>query len=176
MAKARALFSAALALMFLLMAASAPGYDEPNHLARGRGVGSLARQFLVEHNAVRVALGERPLVWDDELTQYAQWWATERQGDCELQHSNGRYGENIFWGSGEGWTPAQAVASWVSERQAYKYLSNSCEGEACGHYTQVVWRATRRLGCASVACDGGKGTFITCNYDPPGNYNGERPY
>jgi len=122
-------------------------------------------------------VGLRPLVWDDKLTHYAQWYANQRRNDCALEHSNGPYGENIFWGSGVGWNPAQAVSAWVDEKQFYNYWHNSCvDGEMCGHYTQVVWGSTTKVGCASVVCSDDKGTFMTCNYDPPGNYYGERPY
>ncbi|XP_058067905.1 pathogenesis-related protein PR-1-like [Magnolia sinica] len=137
----------------------------------------LASQFLAPHNAARTALGLPPLVWDPRVARYAEWYANQRRSDCELKHSNGPYGENIFWGSGDGWTPAQAVAAWVVERKWYKYGSNTCaSGQMCGHYTQIVWSSSRRLGCAKVTCLGGRGDFITCNYDPPGNYIGERPY
>ncbi|KAK7265296.1 hypothetical protein RJT34_32914 [Clitoria ternatea] len=138
---------------------------------------SFANQFLIPQNAARAAVRLRPLVWDQKLAHYAQWYANQRRNDCALEHSNGPYGENIFWGSGTGWKPAQAVSAWVEERQWYNYGKNSCaEGQMCGHYTQVVWSNTRRVGCASVVCSGGQGTFMTCNYDPPGNYYGERPY
>ncbi|PKI53176.1 hypothetical protein CRG98_026437 [Punica granatum] len=48
-------------------------------------------------------------------------------------------------------------------------------GKVCGHYTQVVWRNSVRLGCAKIRCITG-GTFIGCNYDPPGNFIGQQPY
>uniref|UniRef100_J3LHT3 SCP domain-containing protein n=1 Tax=Oryza brachyantha TaxID=4533 RepID=J3LHT3_ORYBR len=69
-----------------------------------------------------------------------------------------------------------AVGAWLAEQPRYNYWSNSCAGGMCGHYTQIMWRATRRVGCAMVTCYNGRGTFITCNYDPPGNYVGVRPY
>lgn len=138
---------------------------------------SLAAEFLVPHNAARAALGLRPLVWDPTLASYAARYAARRRKDCALVHSNGPYGENIFWGGGGGWRAAQAVAAWVGERRWYRHSDNSCAwGQECGHYTQIIWRSTRRLGCAMVACAAGRGVFITCNYDPPGNYIGERPY
>ena len=135
------------------------------------------RQFLSPQNAARTTVRMKPLVWDKRLARYAQWYANQRKYDCALRHSKGPYGENIFWGSGNGWTPAEAVTAWVSERKFYNYWSNSCSGgQQCGHYTQIVWSSTRRVGCARVTCAGGKGVFMTCNYDPPGNYIGERPY
>ncbi|KAG6644177.1 pathogenesis-related protein PR-1-like [Carya illinoinensis] len=138
---------------------------------------SLANQFLAPHNAARSSLRLRPLMWDPKLARYARWYANQRRFDCALRHSNGPYGENIFWGIGNGWTPSQAVTAWVSERKWYNYRSNSCaSGQMCGHFTQIVWRTTRRVGCARVICSGGRGVFMTCNYDPPGNYIGERPY
>ncbi|GAB4853595.1 Cuticle-degrading protease [Ancistrocladus abbreviatus] len=138
---------------------------------------SLAYQFLAPHNAARAVVGLPPLAWDAHLAGYAQSYANQRRYDCALVHSSGPYGENIFWGSGSSWTPQQAVAAWVDEAQYYDYSSNSCiDGEDCGHYTQIVWRTSKRLGCARVVCYDGAGVFITCNYDPPGNYIGERPY
>ncbi|PIN01050.1 Defense-related protein containing SCP domain [Handroanthus impetiginosus] len=135
------------------------------------------RQFLGSQNAARAALRLPRLVWDAKIAKYAAWYANQRRVDCALEHSNGPYGENIFWGSGDDWSPAQASAAWVAERREYNYRSNSCAyGQDCGHYTQIVWRETRRIGCAKVFCYGGKGVFMTCNYDPPGNYVGERPY
>ena len=71
---------------------------------------------------------------------------------------------------------AEAVKMWVDEEIDYDYNSNTCApGKECRHYTQVVWRDSVRLGCARVVCNTG-GTFITCNYDPPGNFLGQKPY
>ncbi|GLJ27028.1 hypothetical protein SUGI_0529850 [Cryptomeria japonica] len=132
--------------------------------------------YLDPHNVARSQVGVGPLVWDDTVATYAQNYANQRIADCALMHSGGPYGENIFWGSGREFTPADAVNAWVDEKQYYDYDSNSCaQGQQCGHYTQVVWRNTQKLGCARVKCDSGA-IFITCNYDPPGNFNGERPY
>ncbi|KAL9250541.1 Pathogenesis-related protein [Drosera capensis] len=138
---------------------------------------SLAYQFLTPHNIARNTLGIAPLSWNDQLTSYAQWYANQRLYGCALIHSGGPYGENIFWGSGSDWTPGLAVEAWMNEKQYYDYYTNSCiDGQDCGHYTQIVWRSSTQLGCARVVCENGAGVFITCNYDPPGNYIGERPY
>ncbi|GAB4838205.1 hypothetical protein Ancab_027735 [Ancistrocladus abbreviatus] len=133
-------------------------------------------QFLAPQNAIRKALRLQPLKWDNRLATYAQWWGNQRKMDCSMVHSNGPYGENIFWGAGQRWTPGQAVAGWISERRWYDYLTNTCVGVDCGHYTQIVWRTTNRVGCAKVICLRGAGTLFVCDYDPPGNFDGERPY
>ncbi|CAI9765746.1 unnamed protein product [Fraxinus pennsylvanica] len=137
-------------------------------------------QFLYAHNMVRAAKMEAPLVWDNQLEKYAGWWAGQRRSDCRLAHSfpegNFTLGENIYWGGGSTWTPADAVRAWADEEKYYRYKSNSCaERQQCGHYTQIVWKNTRRIGCARLVCDTGD-AFMTCNYYPPGNYIGERPY
>ncbi|KAI3904722.1 hypothetical protein MKW92_038341 [Papaver armeniacum] len=133
--------------------------------------------YLKGHNDARAIVGVAPLVWNETVADYARDYANERAADCNLIHSGGPYGENIAMGS-SGWPfPVKyAVVMWVSEESDYDYASNSCRSDkACLHYTQVVWRNTIYLGCAKVICDNG-GTFITCSYDPPGNYDGERPY
>ncbi|KAL4615127.1 hypothetical protein ACB092_07G102300 [Castanea dentata] len=108
------------------------------------------------------------------VATYAQNYANSRIGNCNLEHSNGSYGENLAKGSGS-FTGTAAVNLWVAEKNYYDYNSNTCVGGQCLHYTQVVWRNSFRLGCARVQCNNGW-WFVTCNYDPPGNYVGQRPY
>ncbi|CAN6685434.1 unnamed protein product [Malus baccata var. baccata] len=133
------------------------------------------QDYLNSHNAARAAVGVGPLTWDDNVARYAQNYANQRVGDCNLVHSKGPYGENLAMSTGD-LSGTAAVDLWVKEKADYSYKSNSCAaGKVCGHYTQVVWRKSARVGCAKVRCSSG-GTFIGCNYDPPGNYVGEKPY
>jgi len=140
---------------------------------------SEADQYLSAHNQARQAVGAGipNLAWSNSLQTYATNWASNQANTarCALSHSGGPYGENIFWSSGQS-TPAAAVTAWVNEKQFYDYASNSCAaGEVCGHYTQVVWRNSQMVGCGSANCPGG-GKFVVCSYNPPGNFNGEKPY
>ncbi|KAK3126305.1 hypothetical protein QOZ80_7AG0554620 [Eleusine coracana subsp. coracana] len=156
---------ALLAVAFAMAAATVTAQNSP-------------QDYVDPHNAARSDVGVGPVSWDDNVAAYAQSYAQQRQGDCALQHSGGPYGENIFWGSaGADWSAADAVKSWVDEKQYYDHGSNSCAaGQVCGHYTQVVWRDSTTIGCARVVCDNNGGVFITCNYNPPGNFVGQSPY
>ncbi|ONH90730.1 hypothetical protein PRUPE_8G071800 [Prunus persica] len=109
------------------------------------------------------------------LEPHAQRYPDSRIGDYNLVHSSGPYGKNIATSSRD-LSAMAAVNMFVSKKSSYHYNSNSCApGKVCGHYTQVVWRNSVRLGCAKARYNNGS-TFIGCNYDPPGNYNGKRPY
>ncbi len=121
-----------------------------------------------------------PLLWSSALADIAQEYAE----GCRFEHSNNDLGENLYAESGQTSSPAGVVASWASEIEFYAYASNSCAaGEQCGHYTQVVWSDTRRVGCGRARCtsnspfgNGQTWNNWVCNYDPPGNFRGERPY
>ncbi|CAL9022670.1 unnamed protein product [Prunus brigantina] len=133
------------------------------------------QDYLNAHNVARKQVGIPNITWDSTVEAYAQNYANSSAADCNLVHSNGTYGENLAKGSGS-FTGTAAVNLWVAEKPNYNYTSNSCAGgQQCLHYTQVVWKNSVRLGCARVQCSNGW-WFVTCNYDPPGNYVGQRPY
>ncbi|KNA10281.1 hypothetical protein SOVF_145660 [Spinacia oleracea] len=134
------------------------------------------QDYVNAHNAARAAVGVGNIRWDERVADYARRYANQRRGDCVMQHSVGPYGENLASGSGAFMTGTAAVKLWVDEKVNYNYNSNTCaSGKVCGHYTQVVWRNSIRVGCARVRCNNGW-FFVTCNYDPPGNWVGQRPY
>lgn len=138
---------------------------------------SFADGMLAAHNAWRATVGVPPMQWSDDLADYAQEWANTLQGQqCGLEHRpTYTYGENLASATGMNLSPDGVVGMWGDEGQFYDYDSNTCaRGEICGHYTQVVWRNSTTLGCAQASC--GNTTVWVCNYDPPGNMNGARPY
>ena len=56
------------------------------------------------------------------------------------------------------------------------FPNNSTTGRVAdvGHYTQLVWRATREVGCASAT--GAREDILVCRYAEAGNYRGEQPF
>ena len=134
----------------------------------------LPGDMLSAHNDVRLHAGVPLLAWSNRLAAHAQDWANTLLSRRQFFHRpNPRYGENLFEIVGATASPAQVVHEWASEARDYNHRSNTCRG-VCGHYTQIVWRDTKAVGCA-VARSGGREVWV-CNYDPPGNWVGERPY
>ena len=140
-----------------------------------------ADAFVAAHNERRAAASPTPtpalapVTFDNDLSQIAQAWSAR----CVFEHSKEKLGENLAFFSGASSIPQDVVAIWADEDAFYDHTTNACQaGQVCGHYTQVVWRGTTRIGCGVSTCtiDGFQGLFWVCNYDPPGNYVGERPY
>ena len=128
------------------------------------------------HNFIRDRIGVPPLAWSDALAEVAQGWANNLISSGLFMHSRDlRYGENLFQISGPDATstPFEVVNAWAGEAQSYDYDTNTCHGR-CGHYTQLVWRDTKQVGCA-VARDSTREVWV-CEYAPFGNIVGERPY
>ncbi|HLI84021.1 MAG TPA: CAP domain-containing protein [Bryobacteraceae bacterium] len=135
---------------------------------------SLTRQMLAAHNAIRKRVGVPSLTWSTELAAGAQQWADTLLRNGNFQHqSRNPYGENLFEITGAAATPVEVVNDWASEARDYNYKTNSCSA-VCGHYTQVVWRDTKEVGCG-VAQNQQRQVWV-CEYNPPGNIVGERPY
>ena len=135
------------------------------------------KQILLDrHNYWRADVGLEPLDWSDELMKSADKWAHALKSDkCGFYHSKSAYGENLWTGTTGAFPTANVVDDWASEKADYNYEKNKCKaGKVCGHYTQIVWKNTTKVGCAKVECNGM--TTWVCQYDPPGNYIGQKPY
>lgn len=142
------------------------------------------------HNQVRAGVQtDTPLpflTWNADLAATAAAWVAQCIDQDSVQglvdHNPGRsnghpyyVGENIY-GAGGGATARQAVDLWAAEGANYNYATNTCSGGTCGHYTQIVWRATLEIGCALGNCPGLQfGNTIVCDYGPGGN-SGGKPY
>jgi uncharacterized protein YkwD len=136
-----------------------------------------AAEMLAAHNAARVTVGVPPLIWSDRLASLAQEWAQTLLERNQLVHRpHISVGENLFdiKGPDARTSPGEVVQAWASESQAYHYRNNKCSSDAgCGHYTQLVWRTTKAVGCA-VARGDNREVWV-CNYDPRGNWLGTNP-
>jgi uncharacterized protein YkwD len=138
-----------------------------------------AAALVKEHNDARAKVGvQQRVTWSKDLAQYAQEWADHIAETGKFEHRPaGKYGENLAAGSGERYGVREAAATWLKEKEAYD--AGQRELEKVGHYTQMVWSRTTRIGAGKAVIQAGpmKGwTVVVCNYDPPGNVRGEKPY
>lgn len=84
-----------------------------------------------------------------------------------------KYGENIYWISGGSPSGESVTDSWYGEIKDYNFARPGF-GMKTGHFTQVVWKDSKEIGCG-VAKSRRGGTYVVCNYNPPGNYQGRFP-
>ena len=136
---------------------------------------SEVKALINTHNRWRADVGVPPLSWSEKLADYAADWAKNlKRQNCAFKHRQPNdYGENLFQGTADAFDATYVVDAWGNEVEDYNYKKNKCSG-VCGHYTQVVWKGTKEVGCAKIEC---KGMDIwVCNYNPPGNWVGEKPY
>ncbi len=143
------------------------------------------------HNDVRAMVATAtalpPMAWDDALAATAAAYlpsCVDRDGNGLIDHNPDRakghafsVGENIFASTGTA-TAAAAVGSWADEQRYYQYADNTCTaGKVCGHYTQVVWRDSVKIGCAIHRCANLRyASTILCDYGPAGNVGRDKPY
>ena len=129
------------------------------------------------HNAWRAKYNEPALVWDDGLASLAQDWSNQMAQTGNFDHRpDNNEGENIFTGSGQTYAPKDVVDAWGSEVTSFHADTNTCDpGAMCGHFTQIVWATTTKVGCGAATAGDGS-VYWTCNYDPPGNVDGIGPF
>jgi hypothetical protein len=138
-----------------------------------------ANAFLAAHNKYRAAHGVPALAWDDTLAAAADAFAST----CVYGHDANRgsgIGENIYaagssapmsasdlsWG-------AESTEDWYNEISDWNFATSASNGGVTGHFTQVVWKATTKLGCGVASCPGmlmANSIFVVCRYSPRGNF------
>lgn len=151
------------------------------------------------HNRERAAVKAPPLTWSDSLAAEAQSWANHLgtlgvicspQGSsvvCNPSPPHGANNENMAFGAvfpadvGGNRKPVVLAEWWVSyEKPKFDAGQRGCCG--IGHYTAMIWKSTRELGCGYLAGavpdaqgNGGGTDFLVCRYLPGGNVASEAP-
>ena len=144
---------------------------------------SLDARLLAAHNRERDAQGIAPLAWDGALAAAAAAWgerlAASGAFEHEEQEGDDPQGENLWAGTPGAWSPEEMVEGWIEEKKFYRpgrFPDNSRTGDFAdvGHYTQLMWRDTDRVGCALAR--GAAEEVLVCRYRTAGNVVGEVPF
>jgi hypothetical protein len=139
--------------------------------------------MMAVHNELRAELGVPPLAWDSSLEADAGLHAGRLAATDRMVHAQDRpgaepQGENLWMGTRGAFTPGAMAGSWVAEREVFvpgrfPDVSRTPDWQDVGHFTQMIWHSTRRLGCALAANE--RHEFLVCRYTPVGNIEGESP-
>ncbi|MBA4016142.1 MAG: hypothetical protein C0483_03030 [Pirellula sp.] len=144
--------------------------------------------FVAFHNKARAEVGSAPVRWSPKLASFAQAWAEHLAVAGKLEHrplegdDASPYGECLAAGSSSAFSAVDGAKGWYAEKEMYEPgtpIPIDITMWKAGHYTQMVWSTTREIGAGrAVIAEGAMQgwTVIVCNYDPPGNAEGETPY
>jgi hypothetical protein len=152
--------------------------------AASNGASQFPARVLAVHNAARAQAGVGPLAWDPALGDAAASYAMQLALTNSFHHSDRRarpgIGENLWMGTHGVFSYEAMVGRWASEQRdfvpgVFPAVSRSGNWENVGHYTQMVWPSTTRVGCAVAS--NARNDFLVCRYSPAGNVDGRSvPY
>lgn len=143
--------------------------------------GNAYQDMVVNHHNIHRANHSAPdLQWDASLASTANKIAQSCNFAHNTQMDGGGYGQNIQAGaSADDVWQAITESFYNGEVNAFSGLygqANPSNFEDWGHFSQLVWKSTTSVGCATVHCPNGVtngvGTkdFTVCNYKPAGNF------
>ncbi|KAJ5421135.1 hypothetical protein N7465_003654 [Penicillium sp. CMV-2018d] len=148
---------------------------------------SYQESILHYHNLHRSAHSASGLTWNDDLAGAANTLAQRCSygHDTSIPSASGDYGQNIAYGYEADLVGEKVISEMMYTDEAPYFASlygqadpDMTNFDKWGHFTQIVWKATTHVGCATVSCSdlknvGGAAPYTVCNYGSPGNYAGE---
>ena len=174
----RSMAKVALLSVTLALGAYRPAAATANSL--GEDNRGFSARLLLAQNGERRSLGLKPLRWDPQLEAAASAYAGELAATGEWEHSPNEdrpdQGENLWMGTRGAFTAEEMVGDWVAEKRAFRagvfpYVSATGRWEDVGHYTQIVWAGTDRVGCGLRSSP--EDDYLVCRYAQAGNVMGE---
>ncbi|KAL8636824.1 MAG: hypothetical protein Q9228_005830 [Teloschistes exilis] len=159
---------------------------------------------LEHHNVHRANHSANDLEWDDTLAGYAAETAKTCVWGHSLAPGGGGYGQNIAAGISAG-ELAKTLTNGFYNDEMMLYPGYGTDNpdmgnfEKWGHFSQMLWQSTTKVGCYTHTCSppgappldcnpatgqsylkntgcgngGMNAIFTVCNYSPPGNYAGQ---
>lgn len=170
---------AAAAMVGVAPPAQAAAAPQLRLLSSSSAPSPFASEILMMHNRERAAAGVPLLTWDPSLATAAARYADDLASLGQLRHSPAEarpgQGENLWMGTRSYFRPASMVGAWASERSMFRAarfpdVSTTGNWAQVGHYSQMIWPTTQRVGCAVGSS--GRADVLVCRYFPAGNVMG----
>ncbi|KAJ2946695.1 hypothetical protein O0L34_g12754 [Tuta absoluta] len=136
-------------------------------------------ECLCWHNVYRQRHGAPQLYMAPELCDYAQAWANHLAHTDKFHYRNDRdVGQNLYQkpvtNTDTDITGQEVSSYWYGAVRQYRFFREPDVLHAnvnAGHFTQMVWVATRFFGVGKARSRAGK-VIVVANYSPPGNISG----
>nr|ACD54619.1 cysteine-rich secretory protein-2-like protein [Adineta vaga] len=137
------------------------------------------QQMLKSHNTYRARHCAPSLQLDNALSRSAQDYANKLARMNQMVHSRTpNVGENLWMMSSSAKLNnidgSTATTNWYDEVKKYNF-NRPGFSMGTGHFTQVVWKATQRLGVGFAFTSDRKGVYVVAQYSPAGNFQGQFP-
>ena len=165
-----------------------PQYQPSKPIQNPNQQNNMKQEFINKTNEYRQKANAKPLEWDNNLENKAQEWINYlcENENCQMRHPRTIQEQNIYlngntWGQNLAYfkrrnvnkplqgTVDEIIYNWGSvECNNYNEENPEIRNKGMiGHFTQLVWKDTDKLGCAKI--NKGDETLYACNYSPSGN-------
>lgn len=117
-----------------------------------------------------------PVSWDPSLAKDAAKWATYLAANNLFQHErNINQGENLYRDPKKPTEPCTVATKLFYDEVKYYDFNKPGFSQKTGHFTQVVWKNSKRIGAAYATGNDGS-VVVVIRYSPPGNDFGEAQF
>ena len=138
------------------------------------------KQMVDYFNSARAQVGTAPLLWDSKM-ENAAVQCLQKKSRGQMQH--GICGDSIGQASGFGSAGENIQSGGDGPNAALSFIGEMCSvgnwneytrpgnyhfSGSDGHYSQVVWKTSKKVSCAQVINNG----VIYCHFAPAGNMIG----
>lgn len=161
--------------------------DEASSLEK-RVSSTYINNILYYHNVHRANHSAPALTWGSAMAQNAKVWAQK----CNFSHNTtnvvgkAQYGQNLLVGFPKAQIGPGVSDYWYNQEEPYFHWYGQANPdfnsfENYGHFSQMVWKNSKTVGCFTADCSatGVKGIdknsgipplMTVCNYFPPGKF------
>ncbi|KAM9234674.1 cysteine-rich secretory protein 3-like [Dugong dugon] len=173
-------FSEMVSLVAVLLSSFPANGQGPDFADLSTKLTQVQMEIVNKHNELRRGVSPEAsdmlkMEWDNEAAANAQNWADKciyEHSDTEDRRTSINCGENLFMSSAPtSWS--SGIQNWYDENLDFVYgVGPTSPNAVVGHYTQVVWSTSFRVGCGIGYCPDQSTLkyYYVCHYCPVGNY------